>query len=87
MWTFPSRSVDVSIEDVSTNLVGGRVKRYIRLRQLGVADPKYPLDNIRTIAWFTGDTLVTLRLNETLKTWSVRYQQATIREPVITDKL
>ena len=67
--------------------MGGNAKRYIRLRQLAAPDANRTLDEVSTITWFTGNTLITLRLNHTLKTWRVRYQQASIREPAITDKM
>ena len=83
-----ARTDEVNEEDSSEGRtwVGANKHRYIRLRQLGL-DGNDPLDTVRVMTWFTGDTLITLRLNETLKEWSVRYQPARITKPVLTDKL
>ena len=75
------RTVDVKVvEPEGANLVGGRLGRI----RAGVTEE---YDTIRTRTWFTGDTLITLELNETMHNWHALYQPAEIRKPALTDKL
>ena len=77
------RTEDVDVVEPEKYL---RTRRYIRLRQLGMKGDE-PFDTIRKRTWFTGDTLITLELNETQRDWNVLYQPAEARKPVLTDKL
>ena len=77
------RTDDVDVVEPSQTL---RLSRYVRLRQLGLKGDE-PFDTVRKRTWFTGDTLITLEMNETLRSWSVLYQPAEIQKPALTDKL
>jgi hypothetical protein len=73
-------------EDVKVSKAFQSIARARKLRQFG-EDPKDPFDTVRLISWFTGDTLITLQLNETMHDWSVFYQPAEIKKPISPDKL